>query len=654
MNVIKYLKEVPLSKKILCLIFVVFGCIFYTTVIANHYYFRTSANDYAVFNFAFWDYAHLHSSPVPCFYIFSNNEPTLLQNHFSFILIYFVPLYWLLNWLTGSYTLLIIQTTIILWSGWAIYRLIKLKANDNWLAVISVLFYFLLEGRYASFGADFNICIVMWCFIPPFIFYFEQKKYRTSFIFLILILFSREDMPLYLIFIFVTLIFWHWKERKIINYCLLGIVISAGCFILIFKVLIPMIETPQTKYILFQYAALGKTPGEAVLHIFRHPIDTFKLLYENPLPDHTFDRVKIEFYLTYLISGGFLLFIRPKYFIWFIPIVAQKVFNDDPVRWGILTYYAIPVVTLFPISLFMIISVFKTKWVRYLLASSICILALSVTCYKIIGNNLEIPWDSTEKDNVFRSGFFDPGYEMKKIYGALDQIPANAVVSGSESVLSHLAQRKYAYVFPEVKDADYIALFTFTDYPIRASFYSDMVFNYICNPSWDIITYAPPFVLLKKNIHASHNFVRDSIACGAEFITSDKSHLLASNGEVLSNMGTRDSLVRHSGKYSICVNKHMQYGFVYQPMNLKTGDLLKISVWKYPAYRDTGSFVVSCGGDYYKSISLGSEKDSTGWTRITMYISVPENHTDFKIYTWNGEKANVWFDDMKIVKYTLK
>jgi len=500
MKIIKYLKEFSLSQKILCLIMAVFGCVFYTTFIANHYYFRTYAFDYAVYNFTFWDFAHFHSSIIPCYHVFMNTGMTFLQNHFTFIFIYLIPVYWMLNWLTGSYTLMIIQVTLILWSAWNLYKLIRLKTNDDWLAVISVLYYFLLQGHYSSFTADCNICTMAFCLVTPFLFYFESKKYVASSILLVLLFFAREDISLYFIFIFSTLIAWHWKEKKIVRYCIAGMLSSIICFILTFKVFIPMCETSDAHYVLFQYSALGKNPLEAFLYIINHPINTFKLLYTNPLPDHTIDGVKMEFYMVYFISGGFLLLLRPQYFIWFIPLIAQKMFNDSPIRWSILWYYGDPVTTMLPISVFLITSVFKIKWIRYSIAALVCALALYITWYKADIHNRALVWGDTVKENIFDPKFFHPDYNAAKIHADLKLIPPDAKICASESILPHLSQRKYPYEFPDVEDAEYIAVFTFkNNYMMSDSAYSKTVNKYINNPSWKIIANDPPFLLMKKD-----------------------------------------------------------------------------------------------------------------------------------------------------------
>jgi uncharacterized membrane protein len=653
MNFIKYFKPIPLSKKVFYIIMAFFGCIYYTTVIGNHYFFRTYTFDYSVYNFAFWNYSHFHISPVPCYNVFQKGPITFMQDHFSLILMYFVPVYWLLNWLTGSYTLLIILVTMILWSGWALYSLIKLKTNDDWLAVISVLYYFLLQGRYSSFDADSNILTIVCCFVPLFLLSFELKKYLVSFILLLLILFSREDMPFWLIFIFITLIIWHWKEKKVLRFCFIGIIISLVYLVLLFKVFIPMCETPNKPYSLFQYSALGKTPLEAFLYCFIHPVETFKLLYINPLPDHSLDKIKTEFYMVYLISGGFLLFLRPQYFIWFIPLIAQKMFNDNPVRWGIVSYYAITIVTILPISVFLVISKFKTKWIRYSLSIIVCALAFSQTIYKM-GNTIE--WRDTLKENMFASAFYQANFDVAKINTDLKMIPPDAKICASSSVLPHLSQRMYAYEYPDIENADYIALFTYRDYYLTDdNTYSKVLNNHIFSLSWDIIANDPPFLIMKKIQEGSEkNAVIDSLECGAETISPDKIHFVGSNGELLDNADTRDSLMKHSGNYSICLNKNKIYGFTYHGVNYKAGDFLKITVWKYPAAKDTGRLTVSCGKDFYKTISVGEKNDKNRWEQLEIYVEVPEDHSNFGVYVTNETPVTIWFDDLKIVRCTEK
>ena len=192
-------------------ILVSFGLLFFFIGTYNHYLFKTFTYDYANYNFAFWDYAHFRISPLTTF------RGNFLQDHFSLTLMYFVPIYWLLNWLTGTYTLIIIQTSLILFAAWYSYKLIKLKTDNLWLRSGVILYFFLLFGRYSAFGTDVNLAIMSACFVPVFLYYFEIKKYIIALVIFILSLFSRENIPLWFIFIFIVLIISHWKDKKAVN-----------------------------------------------------------------------------------------------------------------------------------------------------------------------------------------------------------------------------------------------------------------------------------------------------------------------------------------------------------------------------------------------------------------------------------------------------
>lgn len=143
----------------------------------------------------------------------------------------------------------------------------------------------------------------------------------------------------------------------------------------------------------------------------------------------------------------------------------------------------------------------------------------------------------------------------------------------------------------------------------------------------------------------------DSLECFADSISNDKIHFIASNGELIDCANTRDSSVKLNGKYSCCLNKSNMYGFGYHNMAIKPGDILKVSVWKYPAIKDTGNLVVSCGKDFFKTAFDGRMDDDSCWEQLELYVIVPPDASDFKIYAINDKQTNVWFDDLKIIRY---
>lgn len=635
-------------------ILIFFGLLFFFIGIYNHYLFKTFTHDYANYNFAFWDYSHFRISPLPTF------RGNFLQDHFSFTLMYFIPVYWLLNWLTGTYTLIIIQTSLILVAAWYSYKFIQLKTDNRWLTSGVLLYFFLLFGRYSAFGTDVNLAIMSACFVPVFLYYFEIKKYIVAFVILVLSLFSRENMPLWFIFIFIVLIISHRKDKKAVIYSLAGIGISVVYFILLFKVFIPGIETPGIEYKLFNYSALGNGPGEALVHIIQHPVESVKMFFVNHLNNPEYDKVKLEFYIVYFVSGGFVLLFRPKYLIWFIPVVAQKVLNDDPFRWGIATYYSVEVVTLLPLSVFLVLNEIKSiRWQNILVALS-CAGALGTTIYKMENNNQEIPWTFYKaKIKFYDKSFYKPPFDVKKVNRLLKKIPKDARVSASNVITPHLAQRQHIYFFPTVKDADYIVFSVFDDnYLMSAEENEKHREQYLNNPEWKIIAKAYPVFLLKKRGNSYptiSNFpaiklISDTLVCNFENTDVQKKYILFSNGEKADPATHLSHTEFRSDSSSICLTKTEPYSLGIHFDDIDSIGKIEVSVWVNDPLKDAFIVLDNKKGFYRKSNNVTEEKDR--WQKMVLNLRLPDDiyRDELIIYLWNAGTAPVYFDDLQIIK----
>src|SRR6185437_9827619 len=591
------------------------GCVL---AITNHYNFRTAAGDYGLYNFSFWDFAHFHVHSAPMYGIYTHQPLNLMDDHFSITLFYLIPFYWLFNWPTSTYTLALIQVLFLLLGAWSVYKLVLLKSKETWLGVIAVLYYFLLYGHFGVYSGDFNIGVIAACMVPLFIYLFEIKRFVAATVIFVLILLSKEIMPIWFVFIMLVLIIEHRKERPIVKKGLLYLVGSAIVFALIFKVFIPLIHRDGTTYSLFNYSNLGPDPAHALLFMLSHPIKTCSLLFANTSGNVAYDGVKQEFYLVYLISGGFVLMYRPKYFLFFLPLILEKMLNDDPSRWSIELHYSIEIVTLLPLAAFYTIGDFKNKHLKYGFAFLLCLLAGGMTFYKLDATNHAMKWSDATKENILHKHFFNPEYNVKEIYDALSLIPADAKVSASGRILPHLSQRLHIYQFPDVQDADYIAVFTFRDYFLMGdSGYTKGINDYIFKSNWDVIKHSYDFVLFKKQpnhlnpadiityncqkhldsvvscllnpnlnlwLNNSGNlyFLKEpnkhesmrQFTCNAEKVTARGDSLIASDNSRINLQGTiTDEKVRN-GKHSIRLKFSVPFGLTSSSSHVKPGDIV--------------------------------------------------------------------------------
>jgi len=637
-------------------ILIFFGIVLFTMGILNHYLFRSYAFDYGNYNFAFWDYSHFRISPMPTY------PGNFFQDHFSFTLMYFVPIYWLLNWITGTYTLILIQYTLILVAAWYTYKLILLKSNSIWMSVGVLIYYFMLLGRYTSVSCDTNIAVFSSCFIPIFIYYFEIRKYLISLLILVLSLLSRENIPIWFVFIFVVLIIEHRKDKKAVIFSFIGILISVVYFILLFKIFIPSIENSEKSFTLFNYSALGANPGEAILFILQHPFQSIKMLFVNHLNDPAYDGIKAEFYWVYLISGGFILFLRPQYLIWFIPIVAQKVLNDNSFRWGISTYYSIEVVTLLPLSVFLVLSSIKQKLLQNGLIIAVCVATITLTIHKLDANNCRVPWTMTPaKEKIYDKRFYKAPFNITKVNKLLDQIPSEARVSASDHIFSHLAQRQSIYLFPTVNDAQYIVFSVFDNYYLISHNQNEKIRNkYFEDPNWEIIAQEFPVFLFRLRDSANHKEVEkkrqilrtDTLICNYENTDKLKNHILFSNNEKDDSTIYLTKEKSQSESHSIKLTQENPYSPAIKINETNRLLNIQISAWCYCEEESRANIIANCGKGIQFYSNENDKSEPSGWKRLVLTFWLPQEEgiSSCSISLWNSGPKPAYFDDLQIIK----
>ena len=407
------------------------------------------------------------------------------------------PLYWLMQGITGTYTLLVIQWAFVIGGGWFTYKLILLKSENSWMALLSLLYYFSIYGRYSSYQNDCNLAIIGSAIFPAFIYYFEKRIFLgiiLSFGFLII---NREDFPLCLIFMCLFLAILHRKNKAQLKLAIILALISLVSFALIFAIFIPALHSADEEFRLFDYTALGSGPMQALLFILQHPLKSISYLFINHTQDPALDGIKAGFYMVYGLSGGILLLFRPTYLIFLIPFVAKKMFNDASYRWGYEFYYSVEIATVLPILVFLIILDFKNTKLRVVSAVVIFLLAASITIHSVNSANAS---GSYLKFNIGNSNFYasDMG-NVSEIHQALSKIPANVSVSASTRLVANLALREKIYHFPVIEDAAYICLFKQRDsYPFPQEKFDKELNELRQSGHWTIESELDNFIILKR------------------------------------------------------------------------------------------------------------------------------------------------------------
>jgi len=636
------------------IILALFGGVYFVIAFCNHYFFRTWCFDYGLYNYAFYDYSHFRVSDCPLFF---GDRMSLLQDHFSLTLMVFIPFYWLLGWLTGTYTLLYIQIFIILFGGWYVYKLVELKTSDSLLSILALIQYLIIYGRWTMFDADCNIAVMASSMVPVFIYYFEKKSFRLMALVFLFILISREDMALWTSFIGLFFLISHYREKDYRVTSLLIIFFSIAYFVLVFSVILPSLATEVKKYSLFNYASLGKGPAEALRFMLLNPLKTVRLFFVNTSGDPLFDHIKLEFYYVYLICGGYLLFFRPKYLLLFIPILAKKMLNDEPVRWSTETFYSVEFISILPIAIFLIISEVKTKIVRTVLIILVSVGTVSVTLYKLqFHKGVSVFW-SNYKHAFFKRDFYQSDFNVREVNRHISQLPDKSVISATGTIVPHLAFRPTLYNFPKVLDAEYIVVFTDRDtYPVNQNKFDSTLNYYLNRDNWILLVDNFPLLILKKvreeGIYKQRPKKIEKYFCDAEKLSPDKQAFLSPSGLIFYNGDRQSSKYAHGGKYSVQLTKESPFGMTATIGQVVAGERFEISVWRKAQNNDAWIVASSTGENGYYNYECSVEKNENGWELLKKRFIVSRNwpNQELKIYVWNTGEDTVYFDDLHITR----
>ena len=481
--------NINLNKK-LVIVVAFFGIIYCLISLINHTNFRTYAWDLGIYNQAIYDYAHFRLNHNTVLQPGTNN---ILSDHFTVLHFFISPLYWIFK----SYTLLVFQIACILFGGVGIYRYIKEKSNNENLSLLAVIHFFSLWGIYSALGFGYHDNVVGAMFVPWFIYYLTKEKYYHSTLFFLLLLISKENMIIWGVFLGLGMLLVNYKH-KLKRYYLAGLVVFAVLFFeLVMKVIMPGLADPGHEYVHFTYSTLGNGFGEAITNLIINPWKAIELFFTNFLNNPEAEGMKQEFFLVFLVSGGFILVKKPQYLIILLPILGQKMFSDDFFKWGLSWQYSIEFAPILSIALFEYFSEKTNKNVLKWAVLAICV--AGYTTFTKIENRLPA-WSDGLNMKFYAKKHYEKPYSISNINKTIKQIPEDARVSGEANIVPHFSDRKTVYQFPKIADAEYIILIPNDDYwyPLVKDEYNKKVSELIHSEEWTVLTQNNDVLLLKK------------------------------------------------------------------------------------------------------------------------------------------------------------
>jgi uncharacterized membrane protein len=474
------------THKLAWLVSAVYGVAFCLISLVNHYNFRTFGLDLGIYTHGIYSYSHLHWHQ---FTLGLEGEAfNHLGNHFSPIVVLLSPFYYLF----GTYTLLILQIAAILFGGWGVYQFAKERLT-GWQPELILILFFSMWGIYSALAYDWHANVMAAMFVPWFILFYERADWKKAILMFVLVLICKENMAVWMGAIILGLAIRDFiNKREDTNWIMASALFASALayFVIVQTMIMPALNTAGISDHLGNYSHLGDGPIGVIRSILTKPRHVFYLLFESLQEDALTFKLKSQLHFMVLVSGGLALIYRPHYLIMLAPIYAQKLLSSNPSHWGVYFQYSIEFAPIIALAFVEWMQHFSfEKWKVPLLAGTIA----TATFFN---------WHPTRPNTGFyQAGHYRSGLNSKAIYEALEMLPDEAVASASNVIVPHIADRETIYLFPVVKDAEYLAILTHGRdlYPADSSEFPMRILELKMNPENEVLYDENDFLIIKRN-----------------------------------------------------------------------------------------------------------------------------------------------------------
>lgn len=455
--------------------------VFYSLIsLVNHYCFRTYGLDLGMFNQAMHQFSHLENAQ---FTQGAKGEVIpYLGDHFSVLTILLSPL----QFIGGNVTLLIIQIGVLIWSAW---MLNKLLLQADWKVIeraLMMVLYMTMWGVVAAMSYDFHMNVIAAFLVIPFIYFFLEKNMKATWLLFVLMLFSKENTALWLFFLMTGLAWIHRKDKVLRRSALLFSIFSGVYFCLVVGMIMPWLNAgkiagPLKDHFLGSHSSVS----DFIMYQVTHPAEFIGNLLKNA--DGEIASTKITSIQFFCFAGGLLLFFKPVYIWMILPIFLQKFLSNNPMMWDIKYQYSVEFVPVIVLGVMAMAD--SSRLIRYRVAIVSVVLVSSAywSIREVVLRDV--------RSNIFDSQHYQPALN-REVFNEMEKvINPQSSLSVSSHLSPHVSDRSVVYVWPVIKDADYL----FIDRNRLEPNEHSVVQELSQNSQWKVLKEQGSLVLFERN-----------------------------------------------------------------------------------------------------------------------------------------------------------
>jgi uncharacterized membrane protein len=340
-------------------------------------------------------------------------------------------------------TLLVFQAVVIGLGALPAFLLARKHLGSNFAGLVFAMAYLLAPALQGALLSDFH-AVSLTASLLLFAFYFMDERRHGLFLATICVaILAKEDIPLLVAMMGLYLFFWK-KERRV---GAVTVLLGLGWFLIATKVILPHYSGLARSPFLDRLDLFGATPADSMRNALRHPRLVWDWLRQPEI---------ITYASGLLKSGGYMSIFNPLVLGLAAPVLASNIFSTWNWTYTEGAHYS---ASLIP---FVIVSaIFGVEWLsghfaRRLPLSRRAVAAALAGAVLVVAGAHQWQIGMTPLARDFRWPQLTPHDRLAGEFIA--QIPPDAAVSAQSNLYPHVAQRRKAYLFPAVNDADYVFL----------------------------------------------------------------------------------------------------------------------------------------------------------------------------------------------------
>ncbi|TAK36448.1 MAG: DUF2079 domain-containing protein [Chloroflexota bacterium] len=379
-------------------------------------------------------------------------------------------------------TLLVLQSLVIALGALPTYWLALDKLKNHLAALAFGAAYLLMPAVQSANLFEFHAVSLSASFLL-YAFYFAYKRsYTLFFIAALLAMGTKEQVPVAValmgLYILIT-----QRNRRV---GVITIFTALTWFFVSVQLIIPAYNSEGVSPYVSRYDSLGKTPGQILMAFFTNPGKLIGMLFQP---------TKLDYIRTLLAPTAYLALLSPLTLVMAVPDLAINIFSNFPTMYGGSAHYGAVIAPFVVIS-----AIYGAALLMNLVRLGVPQLAqpaavvLSATVFLSSANS-----SAHEVFLPLADHFPQVTLHQHRAQEIIARIPPSAGVSASSVLNPHVSHRERLYLFPDVKDADYVFLdVTSSPYP---SDYGDVRWRVqqMLDDDWGIVTAQDGYLLLQED-----------------------------------------------------------------------------------------------------------------------------------------------------------